>query len=121
MLLKVLREIYRKDLKTKEERARNHGEELFAKLADYISPSFIEFFPNARGYRRVAEIPSISGGRLIVRGRTNDGAEFYDVTAELQYVHESCRRDLAPIIKEIEGLGLERVPDNLKHLHLDAV
>ncbi len=122
MLLKVHREVYRKDLKTEAERAMNHGAELFARVADYISPSFAEFFPNAKGYRRLAEIPSVPGGRLIVRGRGVDAtSEFYDVTAELQYAHQSSIDDLKPIISEIEKMGLEKVPDDLKRPHLDAL
>jgi hypothetical protein len=122
MLLKVHREVYRKDLKTGAEGAMNHGAELFARVADYISPSFVEFFPNTKGYRRLAEIPSVPGGRLIVRGRSVDAtSEFYDVTAELQYVHQSSIDDLKPIISEIEKMGLEKVPDDLKRAHLDAL
>jgi len=121
MLLKLNREIYRKDLKTAEDRKRNYGSELFAALKEYISPSFAEFFPNAKGYRKVAEIPSIPGGRLIVRSASIDGGDFYEASAELQYAHESSKNDLSIFIGQIERCGLQKVPKELEHFYLDTI
>lgn len=120
MLLKIQRELYRKEIKADEDRKRHRGTEIFNALDDYISLSSTKSFDYAKGDRKIGEIASTSPARLIITSKSIDvRSGFYEVIAELQYIHASSANELEPIRAELKKRGLERVADNQIKVYRD--